>query len=337
MLEAQDVFPFGTASHVLTRTEELLLGLTDDAPPYGGAGQPLDVVHFDIAFQPKEFAPPVGVYEGEYLRLEWQQMDFRQPFYHRNADVDELSYQIAGFRTLMTELGTVELEPGDYSLIPRGVAHDNYGRQESHLLFYIPAPVQLLPPVLRTSEPRIPPFPGWEQAPKLEFTTDCLGGPGHPPVSISPVDERQLLEQVDNETARLEVVRGDRQSTGTTWLYRGDDVVLGHCHQPDDDGRHYIRHLDADEVQYQISGQRTLVTQRGALTLEPGDFVRIPVGVAFASIHAEPSAHIRLASRRPLPQVAPGCKKGQVISPLEIERLRNDCRPRVTPERGADD
>jgi hypothetical protein len=68
-----------------------------------------------------------------------------------------------------------------------------------------------------------------------------------------------------------------------------------------------------------------LITQRGALPLEPGDFVRIPVGVAFASIHVGPSAHIRLASRRPLPQVAPGTKKAQAISSEEIDRLRSDC------------
>lgn len=53
------------------------------------------------------------------LRVERQQMRGRQPFWHRNVDVDELSFQCAGERTLLTELGSCELRAGDWSRIPR--------------------------------------------------------------------------------------------------------------------------------------------------------------------------------------------------------------------------
>ncbi len=129
---------------IVERDEHLLL-----SPPYPPklktrqwpVREPLSVVHYDQEFRAQPFAPPRGVYENDQIRVEWQTMNSRQPFYHRNCDVDELSYQIAGERTLMTELGVIEFQPGEFSRIPRGVAHDNYGRCESHLLFYLPAPV----------------------------------------------------------------------------------------------------------------------------------------------------------------------------------------------------
>ncbi|MGH3633731.1 MAG: hypothetical protein ACRDTS_06490 [Mycobacterium sp.] len=317
--ETIDVFPFTAAPRVLQRREELLL-----TPPvnFGNELAPLEVVHFDIEYAPVPFAPPTGTYEGDYLRMEWQTMNFRQPFYHRNTDVDELSYQINGERTLMTEFGTVELVPGDFSRIPRGVAHDNYGREESHLLFYLPAPVQDLQSPAKSSAPTIPPFAGWEPAPKIEFITDCLGGPGHAPVSVLAIDEQLLLEQAGHETDRINVLRADQADAGTTWLYRSQDIMIGRAWDRSADGRNYQRHLDVDEIQYQISGQRTLITQRGTLHVEPGDLVRIPVGVSFASLHHDQSAHLRLVSRHPVPQVAPTDRKAVQVTVDDVERLR---------------
>src|SRR5947199_7404845 len=57
--------------------------------------------------------------------------------------------------------------------------------------------------------------------------------------------------------------------------------------------RSYIRRLGADEIQYQVDGTRTLVTQRGVVTLEPGDFVTIPRGCAQASVSTGRSRHLR--------------------------------------------
>src|SRR5262249_2885577 len=152
------------------------------------------------------FAPPRAVYENDQIRVEWQKMDNRQTFYHRNCDVDELSYQIVGERTLMTELGVIEHRPGEFSRIPRGVAHDNYGRKESHLLFYIPAPVEELIDYVRTSEPVMPPFPGWQPAPMNEWVS-CLGRADYD-VAFFDIDEQRLIDQVHQETDRIHVLRG---------------------------------------------------------------------------------------------------------------------------------
>ncbi|MFC9424324.1 hypothetical protein [Streptomyces sp. NPDC056987] len=247
-------------SRTIERDEHLLL-----SPPHPNPfpvklwsdQESLTVVHFPQEYEAMPFAPPRGIYESAQARVEWQTMDNRQPFYHRNCDVDEISYQIAGERTLMTELGTVEHRPGEFSRLPRGVAHDNYGRRESHLLFYTPAPVNEERAASRTSEAVFPPFPGWQPGQVNEAVTQCMGMPGHD-IGVFPVDELKLLEQVHAEKERLQVLGGSGES-GMTCLYRSSTFRLGTVRRTASDQRVYRRTLDADEIQYQVSGRRTLV------------------------------------------------------------------------------
>lgn len=313
---------------VLERDEHLLL-----APPYPSPvpvklwrdQDPLPVVHFPVPYTAQPFAPPRGAYENAQLRIEWQLMDNRQPFYHRNCDVDEISFQITGERTLMTELGVVEHRAGEFSRIPRGVAHDNWGRQESHLLFYLPAPVDEEQNAVRESEVRIPPFPGWEPGALNEAVTECLGHPEHD-IAVFAVDERQLLEQVHQEKQRIHVLRA-QSGAATSWLYRAEHVRIGITSSPVSDGRTYHRTLDADEVQYQVRGRRTVATQRGLVELEPGDLLRLPVGLAHTSISGEEGEYIRVLCDRELPQTGATSKTAEPYSP---ERLATARAPRST-------
>ncbi|MDT0306614.1 hypothetical protein RM780_06520 [Streptomyces sp. DSM 44917] len=319
--EVIDAFPFDGRPLLLERDEDLLL-----APPLPSRKQlrahpPVEAVHFPPEYIEREFSHPRGIYESDFLRVEWQTMNNRQPFYHRNCDVDEMSFQVAGERTLMTELGTVELTPGDFSRIPVAIAHDNYGRRDIHLLFYVPAPVEELQPAVRTAQPLETPFPGWEAAHTNELITECLGGPEHD-IVMAPADERLLLGHADRVAERIRLQRPDEDAEGTTWLYGSRDLLIGRADAAFSDGRTYTRHRNATEIQYQISGTRTLVTQRGSLHLEPGDFVSIPVGIAFTSIHGGPSRHIVLASAREVPRVADATKKGEPITAAEADALR---------------
>ncbi|WP_059005698.1 cupin domain-containing protein [Streptomyces specialis] len=306
------------------RDEDALLGPPHPSPfpvKLWRDHDPLTVVHFPQQYTARPFAPPRGVYENDRVRVEWQTMDNRQPFYHRNSDVDEISYQVAGERTLMTELGVVEHRPGEFSRLPRGVAHDNYGRRESHLLFYTPAPVAEEREPVRLSEPVLPPFPGWEPGEINEAVTQCMGTPGHD-IAVFPVNERSLLERAFTEKERLRVLRG-ADAPGTTWLYRSPALRLGTVRAAACDGRVYRRTLDADEIQYQISGTRTLVTQRGVVRLEPGDFTRIPLGLAHTSVHTADSEHIVLLSDRALPQVAETSRTAEPYTPGLLAALRD--------------
>ncbi|MDJ0105497.1 hypothetical protein QM646_03710 [Rhodococcus erythropolis] len=322
----EDIMVMGSEQPLrsLTRDEHLLL-----SPPQksalpikvGSEHALLTVAHFSQDYQAQPFAPPRGLYENDEVRVEWQTMDNRQPFYHRNCDVDEISYQIAGERTLMTELGVIEHRTGEFSRIPRGVAHDNYGRKESHLLFYLPAPATELAPSLGESSVVLPPFPGWEPSTINEAITQCMGARGHD-IAVFPVDERELLHRVHDETDRIQILRGTAQQ-GTTWLYSAPQLRLGEVTlDADNYPRRYRRTLDADEIQYQAHGRRSVITQRGIVELEPGDFLRVPLGVAHTSVCHEPSRHITLVSHRELPQVA---EISRTADPYSPDRLATAC------------
>jgi uncharacterized cupin superfamily protein len=276
-------------------------------------------VHYSQEYRTQPFAPPRGVYENDQIRVEWQTMNNRQPFYHRNCDVDEISYQIAGERTLMTELGVIEHRPGEFSRIPRGVAHDNYGRAESHLLFYLPAPVGELVPAQRESQPVFPPFPDWQPSDINEAVTQCMGTPGHD-IVIFGVDEQHLLERVLAEDERMTVLRATPDRT-TTWLYGTTHIRLGSVTTAPGGARRYRRRLDADEIQYQVGGHRTLITQRGIVDLAPGDFVRVPLGIANASVTTEAGSYLSLLSHRELPQVADTTRLAEPYSSEQLDDL----------------
>ena len=278
---------------------------------------PLEVVHFPQEYREEPLAMPRILFEHDEMRVEWQTMNSRQPFLHRNCDVDEMSYQITGERTLMTELGVVELRPGDFVRIPRGVAHDNYGRLGNHVLFYIPAPVDELAPTVRESEPRFPPFPGHRPLEQpVELVTQCLATAGHD-VTAFRADERHMLDQVHETSDRIRVMRAD-PGQDTTPVYGTDRIRIGMVSTSPGAGCRYRRYLDADELQYQAVGHRTLLTQRGVVDLAPGDFVLVPLGISHTSVTDEPSQHISLLSHRELRQVAAAARMADPYTP---ERL----------------
>lgn len=324
VIEHFDVFPFDENPHREFKRDELSL-LSPAIPSAPGIEwdpiPPLKVAYFDQEFQDKVFAPPRILWEGDHGRIEWQQMNFRQPMYHRNLDVDELAYQIYGPRTLMTEHGTVELEPGDFVKIPVGVAHDNYGRRESHILWYFPASIADVAPVIRRGEVRFPPFEGWEPATVNEVHTDCLGG-RHCDTAVQLSDETLLLEQAYSEVERLQVMHPEPASNQTDWVWKGQDHWVGLARINDADGRLYTRHRNADEVQYQVSGTRLLISANGVVEMKPGTFVHLPVGVAHANIVSGDSVHVTTVTRHKLDCVYEGAFDSEKWSLEQIEAYR---------------
>ncbi|KAJ9654510.1 hypothetical protein H2198_006453 [Neophaeococcomyces mojaviensis] len=284
---------------------------------------PIAAVHFPTEYIPQKFSPPRGIYESDHLRLEWQQMNFRQPFYHRNADVDELSYQVCGDRTLMTEYGSVELCPGDFSRIPVGVAHDNYGREEIHLLFYIPAPVSEVVPPVKTAEMLVPPFETWTPQSVAEVMTECLGGP-ECDIAVSMADEELLLRHAQSvdRNKYIRVLKATGRDGELEWLYKSKHVWIGTTEVQTCSGDVYRRHRRADEIQCQIKGKRTLVTQRGIVELEPGDFVSIPNGVAFTDIVHGSSTHISVLTHYSALPKAPIVKEAALADWKTVQGLK---------------
>jgi mannose-6-phosphate isomerase-like protein (cupin superfamily) len=320
VLQRIDAFPFEEPVHAIERVEALLLAdplpspmkRLRDHPPIG-------VIHFGDRYVEQAFAPPRGVYETADLRVEWQNMNGRQPFYHRNCGVDELSYQVCGERTVLTELGCLELASGEFSRIPDGIAHDNFGRQDVHLLFYIPASVTEQVDAARASAFMEVPFPGWKPVIINELTTERAGGPGQD-LMLAPVDEALLLQHAQTDQRQLQVLSPSGE--GLQWLYRSDAAALGRVSARQSGGTVYTMHRNADEIQYQVSGERLLVTQRGAVRLQAGDFVQVPAGVAFTSIHSQASEHLVLATRHHIPAVTDFARHGVRMSGDELAAAR---------------
>jgi len=320
-----DAYPFNEAPRVLKRDERELLSRAVPKMP-GVSWDPipaLKVVHFDQAYIDGAFVPPRILWEGETGRIEWMQMNFRQPMYHRNLDVDEMSYQIRGGRTLMTELGTVELSDGDFVRIPVGVAHDNYGRRASHVLWYFPTPLEDVGEVVRTSQVLIPPFEGWQPEVVNEVHTDCLGG-RHCDRAVQLSDETLILNQAYEEEDRLKVLSSEAPRNDTAWIWRGDSHAIGITDVTDSDGRTYRRHRNVDEVQYQVEGTRLLISANGVVELTPGTFIHIPVGVAYASIVKGSSRHITTVTTGKLDCVWDGATESTQWDFEKIDEYRSN-------------
>jgi mannose-6-phosphate isomerase-like protein (cupin superfamily) len=324
------VFPYTTPARTLRRSERLLLQRAQPGPgPHGAMWsdvEPVQVVRAGATFRDQEFAPPRWIYQGPGGRIEWTNMNSRQPIYHRNLDVDEMAYQVTGHRTLMTELGTAELRPGDFVRIPCGVCHDNWGRNDIHVIWYLPEGYTEEREPVSVSEARIPPFEDWKPAIINEMITDCLGSsePDHD-VAAHRSDERLILEQVHQEKERLAVLRVPQPATdtcATSVIWRGATALIEVVDLGRDPGLVYTRHRNADDIQFQVSGTGLLVTQHGSVELQPGDFVRIPVGVAATSIAAEQSRHISTLVSHRLPRCAPQYMSAEWWDAAQIARYR---------------
>ena len=153
---------------------------------------PIRAISLPMNYIEGPFAPPQGVFRSEYIHIEYQKLDGRQPFYHRNTDCEEISYHVTGERTVVTELGSVDMEQGDMARIPVGIAHDNIAKEDVHLIFYITEGLKETATPCRNTEYRMPPFPDWKPVDSIEFITGQLGQVGTD-VSTFYTSEQMLL------------------------------------------------------------------------------------------------------------------------------------------------
>lgn len=131
-----------------------------------------------------------------------------------------------------------------------------------------------------------------------------------------------LLEQVHSESERLQVMHPEPVPNETEWVWKGADHWVGLVRITDSDGRVYTRHRNADEVQYQVSGTRLLISANGVVEMKPGTFVHLPVGVAYASIVSGDSRHLATVSRYKLDSVYEGATDSEKWSLEQIDEYR---------------
>lgn len=67
---------------------------------------------------------PLRLLFNEHARLDLsKRRKADMGFWHRSADFSEIIFCVSGALTWETEIGTVTLHPGEFIVIPRGVAH----------------------------------------------------------------------------------------------------------------------------------------------------------------------------------------------------------------------
>lgn len=111
---------------------------------------------------------PLVLYANEDLILEVANCDAAQGGWHRNMGADEWVFQYKGGRTIRSECGDIELNEGDMSVIPRGIAHKNDGHGPNiELTIYSKKPLGRFAPTdpevarqrmkIKNSQPVMPP------------------------------------------------------------------------------------------------------------------------------------------------------------------------------------
>jgi len=77
----------------------------------------------------------VGELNGQHVKLAKLQGEF---VWHHHADEDELFLVLEGRLSLHFRNGVVELEKGEFCVVPRGVEHKPVAAEECHVLLFEP-------------------------------------------------------------------------------------------------------------------------------------------------------------------------------------------------------
>jgi mannose-6-phosphate isomerase-like protein (cupin superfamily) len=85
----------------------------------------------------EHWAPRIVAELNEYhLKLVKVQGEF---VWHTHQDTDEFFMVVAGHLTVRTRDGAVELDPGEFVVVPKGVEHCPAADAETHILLIEPA------------------------------------------------------------------------------------------------------------------------------------------------------------------------------------------------------
>lgn len=87
---------------------------------------------FDEHWQPRI----VGELNGQHVKVVKLQGEF---VWHHHEHEDELFLVIKGAMTMELRDGNIELNEGDFFVVPRGVEHRPVAHEEAHVLLFEPA------------------------------------------------------------------------------------------------------------------------------------------------------------------------------------------------------
>jgi mannose-6-phosphate isomerase-like protein (cupin superfamily) len=263
------------------------------------------------AFRPFDMiAAPNGsvlVFENSDQRLGVESVCGAQPAFRRNLDFQTVYFQFAGNTTLETEYGIVEMQPGDLTLIPEGIAHRGTGTADSlRWYFHLREPVQHM-------------FTAEKQSSRTQYEVIRRGGPDWKiPAGAAQPSKGRVVEHMvqwrDPSADYYTTIERDYASLVDVSSKRRDTKVSGITHIAAFDcftevtGRHgpgpkllqtkyfvieayntvgeqfaFHRGLLSEEFGIQFAGKAINMTELEARQqTDPGDCALVPLGISHA-------------------------------------------------------
>lgn len=268
---------------------------------------------FDMIGEPHK---PVVIWQNVDAKFGVESMAGPEPYFRRNLDFDEITFQWAGHTRLECEYGTFEIGPGESTLIPAGISHRHIGTPDSLRVF------------VHTNEPVEVTLGEDKMVTHTEFEVTRIGGPslGNGAVTTpkDTVTERMYLWEEPEEIDELE--RPYEDLVGGATLGRGMQKIRvfdffesrtgvdkgpgptfyvsptfhAETYNTAGDMLAFHRGLDSDETWWQFCGESTNESEFGKFMLLPGEANHAPPGIAHRVVGTPEFLRLVLYTKRPL-------------------------------------
>ena len=236
------------------------------------------------------------VWDGGTLRIAAEQISGSESDLTRAADYDLLFFQFCGSSLIESEYGTVEIEPGEITLIPAGIAHRSTAKGECLRLRVMTKEavnlgVDAEKPLTESQFNVVhsEPMTSRKNASTAHDDRVLEHTNFWDPISDIWIERRspQLFGCVKEGGRGLKKLRAFDYFTGMTGkggarapvLYTGDEFRID-VYNLEGQQRGFHRGLDEDEIWFQFRGHAVNDTEWGIVELDPGEMSYVPRGIA---------------------------------------------------------
>jgi len=248
-------------------------------------------------------APRVGnrsqvtIWEGDTLRIAVENLAGPEEQLTRASDHDLIYFQFCGRSTVESECGVVELEPGEFVLIPAAISHRSTGKEDClrvrvatrelvNLGVDPEKPLVETKFKVRPSEPFTRQGNGRQESQSGHVLEHITFWDSQSDVWIER-DPAALIGPVTGGSRPFKKIRGFDYFTGMTGkggakapvLYTGKEFRID-VYNLEEEQRGFHRGCDEDEIWFQFRGHSLNHTEWGAMELDAGQTAMIPRGVA---------------------------------------------------------
>lgn len=239
----------------------------------------------------------VTIWEGDTLRIAVENLVGTEEQLTRASDHDLILFQFCGRSTIESECGVVELEPGEFVLVPAAISHRSTGKDEClrvrvatrelvNLGVDPEKPLVETKFKVRPSEPFTPQGNGRQDAQNGHVLEHITFWDPQSDVWIER-DPAALIGTVTDGSRPFKKVRGFDYFTGMTGkggakapiLYNGKEFRID-VYNLEEEQRGFHRGCDEDEIWFQFRGHSLNHTEWGAMELDAGQTAMIPRGIA---------------------------------------------------------